>query len=250
MSLSQRTPEEIQEFQREIRKTLRFVLAAQEETWGFFIFRTVYIPESDTQFPLFLGALDSSIKEEVDRDLKPIGPRFDRNGQLIEETLPDPAPNAEMWRRYKNEIVEDKTKLNGATVEQVRQEFKACLLAQGVNLEEWHGFAKYRVCIMFDEEVLQSVMRRVENPTTTDYLKVWVKVVEFTGAQKDESWEHEYSSAGGSGVDELDGEEVYWQGWLKVELGSLFGVWTDIAADGEVEDMWASSMGSDGVYCA
>lgn len=125
MALPQRTPDELREYQRFICHDLRLLRKEREPTWGFTILRTVYTPASDTEFPLFLRKLDTYIKREIDTDLLPKRPRYDRNGRLIKVTPPDPAPNAELYRRYRNDVIEDREKLEGADVEQVRQEFNA-----------------------------------------------------------------------------------------------------------------------------
>ncbi|RFU27622.1 hypothetical protein B7463_g8705, partial [Scytalidium lignicola] len=207
------SPRAQREYQRSIRRNLRSLF---EPTWGFTIFRTAYTPESDTQFPLFLAKLDLYVKYSIDTDLNPDFPGSDSSF--------DPAPNEEMMRRFKNDVVEDHT-LNGASVDEVRDAFAKWLRGKEVNLEITYIYAPYRVCIMADEAVLNSVTARLEDLSqNTELDTVWVKMVEYSAS----------------------GEEK-WQGWLKVGLSALYYFWFNVSGGDEVCDMFESAVeeGSD-----
>lgn len=109
------SPRSRREWQRQVCRNLR---SLQQPTWGFTIFRTVYTPESDTQFPLLLAKLDAYVKDSVDAELRP-------NPFMAPSTEPafDSGPNEEMKRRYVNVVVEDR-ELDGASIDEVRDAFE------------------------------------------------------------------------------------------------------------------------------
>ncbi|KAH8815523.1 hypothetical protein F5884DRAFT_747062 [Xylogone sp. PMI_703] len=198
------SPSAQREYQRSVRRNLRNLF---EPTWGFTIFRTTYTPESDTQFPLFLAKLDLYVKYSIDTDLNPDFPGSDPSF--------DTAPNEEMMRPFKNDVVEDNT-LSGASVDEVRDAFAKWLEGKGVDLEITHIYAPYRVCIMADEAVLNSVMAGPDDPSLNSELDtVWVKMVEYSAP----------------------GEEK-WQGWLKVGLNALYYFWSNVSGGEEVRGMF------------
>ncbi|KAH8591772.1 hypothetical protein B0O99DRAFT_631624 [Bisporella sp. PMI_857] len=98
------------EWERDVNWKLRKL---HDPTWGYTIFRTVYTPASDTQFPLCLRKLDSWIKHEIYEEFNRPS-RWPRNAT-------DPVlrieSNDEMYSRYKNEVVENRERLDGADVE-------------------------------------------------------------------------------------------------------------------------------------
>ena len=65
-----------------------------QATWGFTIFRTVYTPESDAQFVLFLARLRTYVDYSIDLDLQP-------TPFMPPSTEPpfDNGPNEEMKRK-------------------------------------------------------------------------------------------------------------------------------------------------------
>lgn len=152
-------------------------------TWGFFIFRAVYTPESDVQFPLCIRTLNTWIKCQI-YDETYINPNFGRR-----RTVPwDAAPNSEMWSRYKNEIVEGRKRLDGADVIKVRGEFKEKLRELvSDNLSGLHTPAKLQACIMIDKAVMQSIMAApAEPPSEHENHIPWVKLVQFAGIDEEE----------------------------------------------------------------
>jgi hypothetical protein len=203
------------EWQRPICVNLR---SLHQRTWGFTIFRTVYTPQSDVQFPLFLAKLDVYVKNSIDDGIMP--PLF---SNLITEPPFDSGPNEEMKRRYANDVIEDPI-LDGASVDDVRDAFTKWLKDNGVDLEMHHLYARHRVCIMVDEAVLDSVAAGPEDPNQSHELEdVWVKVVEYLAPGEQE-----------------------WQGWLKVGLNALNYFWFNVFGDEEVEDMFEAAK-SEGV---
>lgn len=71
----------------------------------------------------------------------------------------------DMWDSFRPTVIEDKSRFDGATPALVREAFKewaatACETEEGVIYEraEWAFTARYRLCVMVDEEALQSVL--------------------------------------------------------------------------------------------
>lgn len=199
------------EWERQVCRKLRDL---HQPNWGFAIFRTVYTPESDAQFALFLARLRTYVDYSIDGDLRPTPfmppstePQFD-NG-----------PNEEMKRRFVNNVVEDRS-LDGADTDAVRNAFARWLEGQGVDIGSRQLDARHRVCIMVDEAVLYSVAAAPEDPSEDHELDaVWVKVVEYLAPGDSE-----------------------WQAWLKVGLNAIEYFWFNVFAGDEIEDMFTVVM--------
>ena len=136
----------------------------------------------------------------------------------------DPAPNQEMLSRYNNEVVEDRERLDGATIEQVRELCSARLQSHDHSVS-----AREQVCILVDDEALLNVMSATETPESDGNLQAtWVKVVQITGLEDDEPW----------------------QGWMKVALCLLMNFWFTVD-DGSMEiyQLWEiAEDDNEGVY--
>ncbi|KFY59938.1 hypothetical protein V496_05479 [Pseudogymnoascus sp. VKM F-4515 (FW-2607)] len=198
-------------FKREwTRSTCRNLRSLHQPTWGFTIFRTVYTPQSDAQFSLFLAKLDSYVKSSIDYELRPspfIAPST--------EAPFDSSPNEEMKRRHANDVIED-LNLDGASIDEVRSAFTKWLKDSGVDLELPDPYTRHRVCIMVDEAVLNSVVAGPEDPNQSHELEsVWVRVVAYFSPGQQE-----------------------WQGWLKVGLNALYFFWFEVFAGEDLESMF------------
>lgn len=198
-------------FKREwTRSICRNLHSLHQPTWGFTIFRTVYTPQSDAQFSLFLAKLDAYVKSSIDYELRP-----SLFSALSTELPFDSSPNEEMKRRYANDVIEDHN-LDGASIDEVRSAFTKWLKDNRVDLELPDPYARHRVCIMVDEAVLNSVVAGPEDLYQSYELEaVWVKVVEYFSPGEEE-----------------------WQGWLKVGVNALYFFWFEIFASEEVESMF------------
>ncbi|OBT96666.1 hypothetical protein VE01_04211 [Pseudogymnoascus verrucosus] len=198
-------------FKREWQRPIcRYLRSLHQPTWGFTIFRTVYTPQSDAQFPLFLAKVDAYVESSIDYELSP------RNFGVPSPEPPfDSGPNEEMKRRYANDVIESPG-LDGASIDDVRAAFTKWLKDNGVDLEFHQLYARHRVCIMVDEAVLNSVAAGPEDPNQSYGLEsVWVRVVEYLAPGEQE-----------------------WQGWLKVGLDALYFLWFEVFAGEEVESMF------------
>ncbi|KFZ19757.1 hypothetical protein V501_00527 [Pseudogymnoascus sp. VKM F-4519 (FW-2642)] len=142
------------EWQRPICRNLR---SLHQPTWGFTIFHTVYTPQSDVQFPLFLAKVDAYVESSIDYELSP------RNFGVPSPEPPfDSGPNEEMKRRYANDVIENPG-LDGASIDDVRAAFTKWLKDNRVDLELHQLYARHRVCIMVDEAVLDSIEAGLED---------------------------------------------------------------------------------------
>ncbi|KAL6228616.1 hypothetical protein BDW75DRAFT_226611 [Aspergillus navahoensis] len=108
--------------------------------WGITIYRTTYKSDSDWEEFLrrFLGRVRKTLAYYDGLD---------------------------MWDSFRPTVMEDKNRFDGATPALIRDAFKewavtACETEQGVTYEraEWAFTARYRLCIMVDEEALRSVL--------------------------------------------------------------------------------------------
>jgi hypothetical protein len=72
--------------------------------------------------------------------------------------------------------------------------------------------------------------------------------VEFAGDDEDEEGvKEDYEKTEGFAV--VDGEEINWQGWLKVDMRQLYDTWFSIAAGTVMACMWEEAMEeNNGVY--
>jgi hypothetical protein len=182
-----------------------------EPTLGFTIFRTVYTPESDIQFPLFLAKLNAYFNHSIDKDLRP-------SPFMNPSTEPsfNSGPNEEIRMRFANDIVEDRD-LDGESTDDIRDAFTKWLDPRRIDLECHQLYARYRVCIMVDEAVLNSVAAAPEDPSEDHELEdAWVKVVGYLSPREEE-----------------------WQAWSKVGLDALNYFWCNVSAGDEVINMVA-----------
>lgn len=117
-------------------------------TWGFTIYRTVYTPESDELFPKALEVLNKIVRRYTHVQIDWIRPVWN----------PDPAPNNELLRRFRNEVIEDPVALNNATVEAIAARFRAF----AEELSPCPGYenedTRYRVCLMVDEQAMRNLL--------------------------------------------------------------------------------------------
>ncbi|KAH6722926.1 hypothetical protein BKA61DRAFT_585525 [Leptodontidium sp. MPI-SDFR-AT-0119] len=181
---------------------------------GLYYLRTVYTPESDAQFALFLVRLRTYVDYSIDADLRP-------TPFMPPSTEPpfDNGPNEEMKRRFVNDVVEGPN-LDGADTDAVRNAFVKWLEGEGVDMRLHQLYARHRVCIMVDKAVLNSVAAAPKDPSEDHELdSVWVKAVECLAPGESE-----------------------WQAWLKVGLNAIEYFWFNVFAGEEIEDMFTAMM--------
>lgn len=124
----------------------------QRGIWGYVIFRTVYTPESERQFPLAIAKIErylrSCLKIEGQGDIYfPGGKRFPaERSQLIDVVM----------RCFQNTIFEDPDRFNNKTEDDLAVHFKLWLADKE---REFRGGAfGYRHFLVIDEKILSDMM--------------------------------------------------------------------------------------------
>lgn len=77
--------------------------ALRDRTWGFTISRTIFTPESDIQWPIFLAKLEAYVNYSIDNDIRSKQFTASKNEQPL-----DPTQNVEVKKRFINNIIEDR----------------------------------------------------------------------------------------------------------------------------------------------
>lgn len=137
--------------------------------WGFQIYRTAYSPACpDSEFERALAILHEYMRfecfVEVDDDHEHYTGDANEPEQLI-------------WAHLKNNVIQNPSKLNGASMSRIRQLAKDWIEERGAEMSE---SPRYRFFIIFDDEVVQNLL---QFPTPIkDYPDEWqsysVKVVD------------------------------------------------------------------------
>lgn len=118
--------------------------------WGFIIYRTVYTPESDEVWTSCLDKITRYIYWEIDHV---DGDRY--AGQ-------DPFPETIIKETYKNVILDDQERWDGASWDQISADFNAYLKSLGVQVGD--DVPRLTACLVIDEKCLQSIMRAFDDP--------------------------------------------------------------------------------------
>ncbi|CDM28316.1 unnamed protein product [Penicillium roqueforti FM164] len=113
--------------------------------WGYVIYRTTYSPESDAHFSTAVKYVEAFVKKS-----------FFRECASKNESSPsvDPAIYEEIQAKYSSTVIEDAALFDGASIDSIRAHFEAWVDVQG----QRDSFNKYRMCIVIDEECLQTLL--------------------------------------------------------------------------------------------
>lgn len=184
--------------------------------WGYVIYRTTYTAESDTAFPQAIRYIEACLKNEFFKEVTQ-QPRY-RNNDIP----------ADVWSKYKSTIIEDPAQFDRASLETVRAQFEVWVDGQGMR----DRFNKYRVCLIIDDESLQTLKDTpVENAEKdTDELR-FVKALEAFPI-----------------MDSLD----TFPGWMKCWTQTLWFLWQNMGDGDEMRklyDMIDDYPGFEGVFC-
>ncbi|KAJ5876172.1 uncharacterized protein N7529_001756 [Penicillium soppii] len=161
--------------------------------WGIVIYRTTYTSESDWEEFLrrFLGQ--------------------------VRETL-EYYEGLDMWDSFRPTVMDDKSRFDGATPAQIRDAFKewamtACETEQGVTYEraEWAYGARYRLCIIANEEAVQSVLEIPEKQLNELNTTGFVVMINRRWVPELVEWEED-----DDGYEPLYGCTQQDVGWMKV----------------------------------
>ena len=102
------------------RMTTKFLRQLTTARWGFAIYRTVYTPKSNVLFPKALVKLDAYVHIEIMAHLY----RDSLKKHSSTRQPFDPTPNQQIAERYENMILGNKSKCEGASMNQTREYFK------------------------------------------------------------------------------------------------------------------------------
>ncbi|KAG2002653.1 hypothetical protein GB937_009617 [Aspergillus fischeri] len=141
-------------FKNKQRSSMRLLRRAYGKCWpwGYFIYRTVYTPESDQVWSACLEKLDRYVHWEIDRV------DGDRYSEADDQDLG--FPEKLVHESYKNIVLEDKERWDGASIEQIRRDFKDLVASRGAEIGD--VVPRYAVCLVIDQHCLDS--RAFEDP--------------------------------------------------------------------------------------
>lgn len=190
------------------------------DNWGYVIYRTVYTPESDSQWETAIQRLDAYT-------------RFD--------FFQTPSPDEERQRvcdaiaaKYHNTIFQDQEAFDAASPDDLREHFLNWLAQQGRSTGSYGP--NNRMFLMIDEESLQSILNAPEDPYISDLVpsldwpKHRVKVIDATHKPNPELATP--AAAAGTGGGRGRGPRgrpgrgmAPFKGWVYVSLYRLWYLW-------------------------
>jgi hypothetical protein len=178
-----------------------------EPTWGYTIYRTTYTPQSNAAFPRMVDLTTKYMKDgfynyyESSRQFNPRANEFNIT------------PWDEIWPNYQPRVIEDASQFDGASIDQLREHFRAEATKRDV-LDEFPG---YRMFIVIDEESFQTLQNAPlpEDSKYEEKRRHYVKLGEAL---------------------EVDPYESF-PGWMKCSLSSLFEVWADMQDGDYMKDV-------------
>ncbi|OBT41762.1 hypothetical protein VE00_07984 [Pseudogymnoascus sp. WSF 3629] len=139
------------------RQERRF-LTTLFDYWGFAIYRTVYTPESDLLWEGVIAKLDGYVLNSLWRYMRIMNLKVGEGEDQL-----DPEPTREVCARYRNIIMSDREKYDGASIDEVADHFTDW--ADDPNNDQ-SGNVNMSVCLLIDDEVLQWL--RYAPPATTE----------------------------------------------------------------------------------
>ncbi|KAE8374278.1 hypothetical protein BDV26DRAFT_284407 [Aspergillus bertholletiae] len=191
-------------------------------SWGYVVYRTTY-SESDAHFSSVIKYLEACIKKSFFKEAAECA---------NESTGVDPAIYEGIWAQHSLTVMEDATRFDGASIDLIRAHFEGWVDAQG----QRDKFNKYRMCIVIDEECLQTLLgtsvEALEQETEyhEDDTIRFVKVVE--------AWP------------ELDENDDNFPGWMKCWSRVLWDLWKMMCDGDEMSLSWDKIDDfCPGVYC-
>ncbi|KAJ5398830.1 hypothetical protein N7465_009319 [Penicillium sp. CMV-2018d] len=177
-----------------------------EPTWGYTIYRTTYTPQSNAAFPRMIYLTTKYMKNAFYKDYETsLRARSRANKFNI-------APWDEIWPNYQPRVIEDTSRFDGASIDQLREHFRA----DAIERDMLDVFPGYRMFIVIDEESFQTLQNAPfpENSKYEERRHHYVKLVEAL---------------------EVDLSEDF-QGWMKCSLPSLWEVWSDMQDTAYMKD--------------
>jgi hypothetical protein len=143
------------------------------------IYRTVYTAESDSVWDSVIAKLDAYVHKEIIQDLwfdaNRIPSIFDDPNEEV--VLFDPQPNQQVIAQYRNIIMDDREKFDGASMDDIANHFEDFI--DGSNNLGWSRVHR-QICLLIDEEVLWWLMDAPLQPPQLPgrISDVYIKVVD------------------------------------------------------------------------
>ncbi|CEJ61909.1 hypothetical protein POX_h09379 [Penicillium oxalicum] len=137
-------------YKHNTRPSVMFIKRLSCLPWGFVIYRTVYTAESDRLWSTCLAKIDRYVHWSI--------------GDIDEDEYPDSDPFPEKFVRetYKNVIFEDRERWEGASLEQIRADFKQ--YSEFLGMEDGSHIPWSKACLVIDEQCLNSIVSAFEDP--------------------------------------------------------------------------------------
>ncbi|KGO42823.1 hypothetical protein PEX1_042360 [Penicillium expansum] len=134
--------------------------------WGYTIYRTVYTPESDLYWEAAADAIRSNIFATLDWELHHGRRQHEQSHRILRDG-------------YRSLVFDDETRFDGASIAQVREDFRAFVESEVGALGN-----RFRWCLVIDEEALKCFIRHQKSlagqseQDSTQESEPWVTVVE------------------------------------------------------------------------
>lgn len=125
--------------------------------WGFQIYRTTYPPAcTDFDFDRAIQVLNEYIRYSVFEDLS-----YDPSSGTITNSYASSAvatdkPERTLWRRLRNDIVQDQQLLDAAPTSKIKGLAKTWITSRGAGVAE---SSRYRFFLIIDEEVVRNLLQ-------------------------------------------------------------------------------------------
>ena len=210
-------------------------------TWGYHIFRTSYSLTSDADFQNAIDVLheymhyvsymghNSHLEELQERGL---------NGS----DMVDERPNQQLWQRLRNDIVQDREQLEGASPAKVRALARDWAYSLG---SKTYTSPSYRFCLLIDEESMETLLKHPMPAVRPPHISLAraVKVIDVEFGLQDSYHSDFDDSDSGSDNDENDvgTPGLKYEGWFFASASKLMELWlSDSELDQEGMYTWDS----------
>lgn len=137
-------------YKHRTRRSVMFIKWLSCLPWGFVIYRTVYTAESDRLWSACLAKIDRYVRWSIS------------NVYEDEYRNSDHFPEKFAQETYKNLIFEDRERWEGASLEQIRTDFKQ--YSEFLGIEDGSHIPWSKACLVIDESCLNSIVSAFEDP--------------------------------------------------------------------------------------
>jgi hypothetical protein len=200
-------------------------------TWGFRIYRTAYTrPNADAEFNRAIEILHEHVRADIFYDLERSENSRGGKDKSGNDTLDD-GPEQQLWKRLKNEIVQDKARLDGASPATLNELHHEWLDSQGV--KTWDS-CLYRYFVIFDQPVIDNLLA-LPPPEVYSRSKICIKVFDAEFGVLSTYFDNGAADEEESDDDEDDDcstEDDGYEGWFWTKADSLKAIWFE---DGQKE---------------